>query len=325
MTDESQAPTVLAAAQPAAKLWGLIVTFHRADTLVTTLAQIAAQSRPVDCLVVVDNGSDRGARAAAEAAGAVYVDSGSNLGPAGGISTGMKQILTEAGDDDWLVLFDDDDPPRTLDVLERLWDFGHRRRREDDRTAAVGMVGARYDFRRGITRRVRDAELQGPVAVDYIGGGQIPMFRCAVLREVGVFDERLFFGFDDLEHGLRLRGAGYSQYVDGEVWMAEREFHQRTGLDGSRLRTSREVAAWRRYYSVRNAVLIARTHCGLPTAVVVAAGGFRSAAALARSRRPLSEWFLPVRGALHGLRGRTGRRVEPGQNPAKNRAPASQD
>ena len=320
MTDEFDAPVGLGAAERGGKLWGVIVTFHRPDTLVTTLAQIAAQSRPVDCLVVVDNGSDHSARTAAEAAGAVYVDSGSNLGPAGGISVGMKQILSGAGDDDWLVLFDDDDPPRTLDVLERLWDFAHLRHSKDVRTAAIGLVGARYDFRRGITRRVKDAELQGPVTVDYIGGGQLPMFRCAVLREVGVFDERLFFGFDDLEHGLRLRRAGYSQYVDGEMWMAEREFHQRTGLDGSRLRTSRDVAAWRRYYSVRNAVLIARMHCGLVTAMLVAAGGFRSAVALARSRRPLPEWFVPVRGAVHGLRGLTGRRVEPRQNPAKVRA-----
>lgn len=323
MSDQFPVQPGLGASGPKAKLWGVIVTFHRPDTLVTTLAQIAAQTRPVDCLVVVDNGSDHSARVAAEAAGAVYVDSGSNVGPAGGISTGMKEILKEAGDDDWLVLFDDDDPPRTLDVLERLWDFGHRRHNEDVRTAAVGMVGARYDFRRGITRRVKDAELHGPVAVDYIGGGQLPMFRCAVLREVGVFDERLFFGFDDLEHGLRLRRAGYSQYVDGDMWMAERQFHQRTGLDGSRLRTSRDVAAWRRYYSVRNAVLIARTQCGLAIAVVVAAGGFRSTAALARARRPVSELLVPLRGAVHGLRGMTGRQVEPGHNPAKDRASAS--
>ncbi|TQN48818.1 glycosyl transferase family 2 [Humibacillus xanthopallidus] len=280
-----------------------------------SLAKIAGQSRPVDHLLVVDNGSDASARGAAEAVGAFYLDAGDNRGPAGGIALGMRHILERAQDDDWLVLFDDDDPPRTSEMLDRLWRFGQQQHLLDAQTAAVGLVGARYDFRRGVTRRVADEDLSGPVLVNYIGGGQLPLFRCDALRKAGVFDERLFFGFDDLEHGLRLGHAGYSLYVEGSWWLEERMFHQRTGQDAARPRTVKDVAPWRRYYSVRNAVLIARRYCGTLTAVAVGlVGAVKGGASTARGGGRISEWFLPARGAVHGLIGLYGRRVDPGQN-----------
>ena len=294
-------------------MWGVLVTYRRPEALTQTLAAIGRQNRAVDGLVVVDNGSDCHARAAAAAVGAMYIDAHGNQGPAGGIALGMQHILRIAADEDWLVLFDDDDPPRTDEILEQLWNFGQVQCRSDSRTGAVGLVGARYDARRGVTRRVRDEELDGPVPVDYIGGGQFPMFRCVALKRAGVFDRRLFFGFDDLEHGLRLRRAGYSLYADGDLWLVERRLNKRTGLDKSRLRTPRDAAAWRRYYSVRNTGLIAREYASPATAVFVAlGGGAKGVMALVRARRPAIEWVMPLRGAVDAVMGLSGRRVDPG-------------
>ena len=44
------------------------------------------------------------------------------------------------------------------------------------------------------------------------------MYRCGALRRVGVFDESLFFGFEEGEFGQRLRQAGYSIYADARLW-----------------------------------------------------------------------------------------------------------
>ena len=138
------------------------------------------------------------------------------------------------------------------------------------------------------------------------------MYRCAVVRDVGYFDRDLFFGFEEGEYGLRLRRAGYSLYASGEMCREGRQRHDE--LDqGSRMRTPNNRAAWRRYYSVRNSTLIARTYGRVSARFFVAGGGAaKGALALTRSRRPLREVLLPLRGAGAGLIGRSGRTVDPG-------------
>lgn len=289
-----------------------MVTFRRPEALKDTLARIAVQTKTPDTLIVVDNGSDPGARESAQTAGAQYVDAGGNLGPAGGIALGMEHVMSAAADDDWLVVFDDDDPPNRDDLLDELWRFAAECSARDAATAGVGGVGALYDRRVGIFRRVGDEELTGAVTVDYIGGGQFPMFSCRAIRACGVFDRGYFFGFDDAEYGLRLRKHGYALYAHGGLWHEQRAAHERLNLAPSALRTSDQTSAWRRYYNVRNLTSIAKRY-GSPLAIAMAAGagGLRGSVSLGRARRPLSEVILPLRGALDGLVGRSGRRVSP--------------
>jgi len=296
----------------AGALWAAIVTYRRPVELAAMLAALARQTMRVHQLVVVDNGSDPSVREAAAAAGAIYLDSGGNLGPAGGVALAMGYVLQRAGAADWLLLLDDDDPPVLDDAVEHLWRFGQRQLAFDSRTAAVGATGGRYDRRLGIFRRLEDSELTGPVAVDVIGGGHLPMYRCAVMREVGVFDRSLFFGFEEGEYGLRLRKAGYSLYADGERWLAERAANNELNVRSSSVRTSPAKAAWRRYYGVRNATILAWRYGKLWTPLVVAPGGAaKGVVALLRTRRPLPEVWLPVRGGLEGLLKRGGRTINP--------------
>lgn len=294
------------------RLWGVIVTYRRAEVLRQTMRRIEDQTKPVDILIVVDNGSEHQVQRIADSVGAHYIDAGDNLGPAGGIALGMEYVLDLAAEDDWLIIFDDDDPPRTDAMVADVWEFGRRCHQDDPKTGAVGLVGARYDRRRGVIHRVPDGELTGSVLVDYIGGGQLPMYRCAALRDAGVFDKSLFFGFADLDHGLRMREAGFSLYVDGELWLQERAANSRVGLT-ARPRTSEATAGWRRYYSIRNSAIVAKRHASVPGALVTAFGGAaRATGDLVRRRQPPRECLLPLRGAIDGLLGRTGRVVEPG-------------
>lgn len=313
MTDaiELDALPTSEAAEP--QLWGLVVTFRRPEALRVTLTRIAEQTRVPDRLLVVDNGSDPAVRRAAEAMGADYLDSGDNLGPAGGIALGMEHVLERAGEDDWVVLFDDDDPPSRNDLIGELWSFAGVCTRLDTRTAAVGVVGSRYDRRRGVFRRVPDDELHGAVAVDYIGGGQFPLYSCRAVRACGVFDRSYFFGFDDAEYGLRLRRAGYSLYAHGDLWHDQRASNKRLRLSESALRTANEASGWRRYYAVRNTTLMARRYA-TPVAVayVACGGGLRAAVSLAKAKRPVGQVSLPLRGAWDGLIGRSGRTIDPG-------------
>src|SRR5205823_3560770 len=89
----------------------VVVTRHRRDLLADSLKVIAAQTRPVDHLVVVDNGPDQPARAVVEAYPLphTYLPSHRNLGGAGGFALGMLHALSLGAD--WVWLADDDGRP----------------------------------------------------------------------------------------------------------------------------------------------------------------------------------------------------------------------
>ena len=292
-------------------VWGLIVTYERPAELLAMLGAVMAQTRPPDRMLVVDNGSRHRAEDVVRSFGSDYVGTQANLGPAGGIATGMEQILREAADDDWIMLFDDDDPPPFDDVIEELLVFGSSMVERDEQTAGVGALGAVYDRRRGIFRRLPDGGLRGAVSVDVIHGGRFPLYRCGVLRASGVFDAELFFGFEEGDFGLRLRKEGYSLYLHGAMAIRLREELGELNRPNPQ-RTALDKAAWRRYYGVRNSTLLAKRYARRWTPPVIAAGGaIKGAIALTRSRRPLREVLLPFAGAVAGLRGRTGRTINP--------------
>src|SRR4029453_7830814 len=95
----------------------------------------------------------------------------------------------------------------------------------------VGLVGSRFDRRRARLQRLPDSELgHGPLDVDYIGGGHLPLYRVAAVRAVGVVDPSYFFGFEDLEYGLRLRSRGWRVVADGDQWLELRRAQGRLGL-----------------------------------------------------------------------------------------------
>jgi GT2 family glycosyltransferase len=239
-------------------LHGVLVTYRRLAQLENTLKVLDDQRRSLDTLAVVDNdpgGSAR--RVVPDRPGIEYIHAGENIGPAGGIALGMRHVLGYADDDDWVVLLDDDDPPRRADTLAVLADFGDDLRRGDPTVAAVGKSGTNFNIRLARSIRTPDHMLDGPVPSDCIGGNQVPFISVHAIRTVGVFDERLFFGFEELEYGLRLRAAGFRVYVHGGLWREDRAYHNRLGL---RTDPDRRLAhlSWRRYYSIRNLIYILR-------------------------------------------------------------------
>ncbi len=298
-----------------AELWAVVVTFRRPDVVERMLAAVAAQTQQPDHLIVVDNDDDNRVAEVARRAQATYLGSGGNLGPAGGVALAMEHVIERAGPDDWLLCLDDDDPPWRDDLVEVLWEFAHDQLRTDHATAGVGGLGGVYRRELGIFRRPEDEELVGAVPVDVIAGGRLPMYRCKAIREVGLFDKRLFWGFEEGEYGLRLRKAGLSLYVNGDIALDWRRTVGELSRRSSTVKSAPDKAAWRRYYGVRNAVVLAVRYGKFWTPPLVAAGGaVRGVLGLTRMGRPLREVVLPVRGAIDGLLGRLGRRVDPGSN-----------
>jgi GT2 family glycosyltransferase len=301
-----------------ARMIGVLITFRRPAALAEHLDLLAGQTRHLDHLIVVDNGGTpeiestfASRRDVAESY--EYLATEDNLGPAGGIARGLTRVLEIAADDDWVVLLDDDDPPRRPDLLGCLYDFAHAQLVEHPRLAMVGTTGARFDLRRGRTIRLRDEELSGVVPVDYVAGGQLPLIRVSALREVGVFDERFFFSFDDLDFGLRVRDQGYRAFVDGSIAYWARARAGRLQADGGPRRNAAAAAPWRRYYSLRNLVYLLRVRRHRVAALRVSVGGLLKISVIAALHPRDAGGYLrfTVKAITDGWSGRLGRRVAP--------------
>lgn len=299
------------------RLFGVLVTFRRPAALAVTLERLAEQERRLDHLVVVDNApSDESRRAVASAdgiAGSVeHLEMEENLGFTGGVAAGMRHVLEVAGDRDWIVVLDDDDPVAYPTIFAELERFGERMVSDDPKTAGVGISGGRFDWKRCRITRVPDHELTGPVLVDYVAGNQVPFFLVSAVRAAGTFHAPLFFGLSEIEFGLRLRRAGYSLYGHGEIWRGRR---QDTGRLGRTLRPSRRLGAtnWRRYYVLRNSVYMLRRFGRTDTALRVSFVNLGKPL-VNLPLTPRLAWRhlgINLRACRDGWTGRMGRRVEP--------------
>jgi GT2 family glycosyltransferase len=299
---------------PATAYSAVIATYRRPDSLRVVLDSLTAQTIPPALIVVADNDPDRSAAPVVDAVRAgcsiptTYLALGRNAGPAGGWAQAAASVQEHAARGTWLLVIDDDDRLGHTQVVERLLS-GARHVPDPSRCAAVGLRGAA--LRRGSGRLVRREGPEGmPLDVDYLASGGAPLYRWDALEEVGFFDERLFFGFEDLDEGLRLRKAGWS------LWAIPLPSIHHVA-DTSPIRTP-----WREYYKTRALTTITRRHLPLSAMLflvvrTVVLGSLRLAmqgrrSGLARAR---------VAGWIDGMRGQLGpRRYDPSTNPPKLQA-----
>lgn len=296
----------------------LAVTYCRPEPLRRTLEAILRPEHAVASVTVVDNDPAQSAESVVNEfrRGGVdieYLPTGENQGPAGGLAVGMEHLIESLAPGDWMVLIDDDDPPPPGLALGDLHRFACWLVDRGVPVGVVGISGGRLDRRRARFTRVPQRALHGPVPVDFIGGNQFPMVSVEAIRSVGPFRSELFFGFDDLEFGLRVRRAGFGVFADGAQWVKARERAGRTGDVVPR--PARRVSTWRRYYSIRNLITVLRDQVGLVPAIVATLTNVFGRPLVDLRQRP-GEWR---RYAAVGLRAgadawlrRLGRRMDPG-------------
>ncbi|GAB20220.1 galactofuranosyltransferase [Gordonia effusa NBRC 100432] len=211
------------------RIVAVVVTHRRAELLAESLKVIAAQDRPVDHLIVVDNAAeDRVADLVAVAdVETTYIGSQHNLGGAGGFALGMLHALALGAD--WVWCADDDGRPEGPQVLSTLLDCATRHG-----LAEVSPVVCNIDdpdtlafpLRRGLVWRRKRSELfegqentgagsaaSGPQATDDLLEGIASLmngalFSAKALEQVGVPDLRLFFRGDEVEMHRRLTRSG---------------------------------------------------------------------------------------------------------------------
>ena len=238
------------------RLFAAMCTHRRPADAARSLAALAAQDDRPELVVVVDNGSDPHTREAVTSGPlpVLYVDPGANLGPAGGFHRALAELV-EADDDDLVLLLDDDDPlPADPSIVASL-----RARLATDpvhgRLAGVALRGGALDERTGIVR-ARPGDRGGLVDADHLHGCAFPLYRMGPLRRTQPFDPTLFWGFEELAAGRRLRAAGYELRVDADLLLPLVADHEKFRRSGPTRRLAEP--SWRHYYRHRNLLRVLR-------------------------------------------------------------------
>ncbi|MCB7137167.1 glycosyltransferase [Cellulosimicrobium marinum] len=305
------------AAQAEVRVVAVVVAYNRVDLLREALDALAAQTRPADAVLVVDNASDdaSAAVAAEHPVGATVLAMQRNTGGAGGFAAGIAHAVARL-DADLVWLMDDDTipSPTALDALLRA---------RDAYPGPVALLGSRVVWHDGrehpmnTPRRRPGVDARSVALAD--GAGAVPvrsssfvsmLVDARAVRAHGLPVADYFIWNDDFEYSARLLRRATGLAVPGSV------VEHRTRTFGS---TDADPGE-RFYYEVRNKIwMLTRSGALRPAERVLYTGASlrRWARTVLRSDRRDVLWRAGGRGLRDGVvtRPRTTARVLDGAGP----------
>jgi len=239
---------------PAESVAVVVVTYNRAELLGGMLAGLAAQTRPPDLVLVVDNASTDDTRVVLEECTELPLDVlylPENTGGAGGFHRGL-QAAHERGHDRFWLMDDDVVPaPDCLEVLMRHDEACLTAVREDRSGALVEKAAMRFDLRNALAIKPKTQMVE----TEYGSRARMPelvrlenvafegfLVRRDVVDAIGLPDRSFFIFYDDVDYAVRARRAGFHIWaVRDAVVVRQLDFDQQHSLD-----------TWKGYYMYRN-------------------------------------------------------------------------
>lgn len=298
------------------RIAAVVVTYNRKDLLERCLRSLTAQTRKPDRVIIVDNASSDGTAHMLAEHGwlsredMVLLQLPENTGGAGGFAAGMAH--TAGTDANWTWVMDDDAMPHP-DALEQLLgiplDPGNL-------YGSTAVCGHRLSWAMAPIERHRAHWLMDVAALPELADvAFIPFLGLLVSREmvrrIGIPDAGFFIAADDVEYCLRARrqGARILLVRDSHI---EHPASEAEILRGPWFRVQKlRLPPWKRYYDVRNRILIARSHHGLRLYYMTIPGSvLRLLATLLSEGDKMGQLRAFTGGMIDGLIGRKGRRHE---------------
>lgn len=237
---------------------GFIITYHRPEILSDTIQKLFDQTFLPERLWIIDNSEDFATQQKIENLNnskLIYHRVGYNSGPAGAAAIGLK-IVADAGYK-WILWGDDNDPPPYRDSFENIFkllavDFGNLK------IGQIGLVGQRFDPKKGKVIRISDSELQSQpwLEVDTIAGGQMKIVSSEVVLKEIFPESDLFYGYEELDFDLSLKKAGFTSVVSSAEFLEVRKKYGRIGFDRPVYSKKASNQLWREFYSTRNMLTI---------------------------------------------------------------------
>ena len=236
-----------------------MVAYNRRELLIEALAALAAQTRSLDAIVVLDNASDDGSGRAAKSAhpSIDLVTLTRNTGGAGGFAAGIARALQQH-DADWVWLMDDDTIPTPTALAELLAGA--------EQIPSTVVAGSRVVWHDGQDHPMNTPR-ENPFAsaeqkeiarsrglMDVRSSSFVSMLiRADRIREVGLPVADYFIWNDDFEYSLRLIRSHRGVFVPTSVVVHKTKVLGSTDADpGARF-----------FFEVRNKVWLFRFSSGL--------------------------------------------------------------
>jgi len=240
-TISEEAPTASGAAYPRVAI--IVLNWNGWEDTLGCLESLGRLRYPSFRTIVVDNGSTNDSLTKIEAwkaghpgaPGLTVLETGENLGFAGGNNAGIRHALKAGFDYVWLLNNDTVADPQSLLELVRAAESDSRiavtgslilYQRSPGMINSAGIRISRFGRARllGLNRPKSEPKFNVPREVDAVSGCSM-LLRCSALRAVGLMDERYFLYLEEIDLCTRLRQAGYRCWVAPESIV----FHKQWG------------------------------------------------------------------------------------------------
>lgn len=238
----------------------IVVTYNRKELLFENIQALMKQTRTCDILIVDNNsvdGTEKSIKGFVDGDSVVYLNTGKNIGGAGGFSVGMRYALTKGYKYAWLM--DDDTIPdsNALESLEskayNLKDnFSFLSSRVTWTDGSLCLMNVQY-----LPETVNDnfCHLREGIVPVKLASFVSFFANCNVAKSVGLPIKEFFIYGDDWEYSLRMNSQKPS-YLDYDSVVT----HKMKQNCGANVVTCDRSRIDRCYYNIRNTYYIEKEY-----------------------------------------------------------------
>lgn len=244
------------------KVAAVVVTYNRFALIRRTIDALRRQTRRLDGILIVDNGSTDGTHEWLDTQTDLTIVHQDNVGGSGGFWRGIKEAFAQGFD--WLWCMDDDVFPKP-DCLATLLAAAQPHdgilcplRRQNGRVflSEVRRFNLTNPVRSLHCHALRMEDIEGCETVPIEGiAFEGPLIRRDVVEKIGLPNRDLFLLYDDSDYSLRTVLAGFRvRLVIRAVLNKELFFANDDPV------TARRKGKWKLYYHIRNTVWFNRQY-----------------------------------------------------------------
>jgi GT2 family glycosyltransferase len=284
----AETPGMAKAASDEPLIYIIVLNWNGKEDTLTCLSSVTAIKYPNFRIIVVDNGSSDGSVQAIRAGfpGLWVIETGENLGYAGGNNVGIRHALEHGANYVFLL---NNDTRVAPDILERLLEAAYAIPDAGvlgakiyylSRPDAIWYVGAEWQHEQSkfAHRRSDNPALETVKDTDYVCGCAF-FVPAPVFEKVGLLDETFFLTYEETDWCYRARQAGFRILVAtrAEVW------HAVSASFGG------ETSPLASYFMYRNRLLWAHRHLAWRQVIRAHLNTFREIWRDIKPRSPLME------------------------------------